>query len=132
MQLFKNKKVNKCIIILLQALVLAGLFLFFFSREAICICKDFIERISIDANKESLIYRLLLPFKMIVSSPSIYAIIWLIGNLVCFTYGKGLWLKFYEKPYMYVDGTVKHLEIEVPTYCEQKNYSYLKTMRLLF
>lgn len=132
MQLFKNKKINKCIIILLQALVLAGLFLFFFSREAICICKDFIERISIDANMESLIYRLLLPFKMFVSSPSIYAIIWLIGNLVCVTYNQEMLIKLYEKPCFYVDGKIVLSEMEVPSYFEQKNYSYLKTMRLLF
>ena len=132
MQLFKNKKINKCIIILLQALVLAGLFLFFFSREAICICKDFIERISIDANMEALIYRLLLPLKMLVSSPSIYAIIWLIGNLVCVTYNQEMWIKLYEKPCFYVDGKIVLSETEVPSYFEQKNYSYLKTMRLLF
>lgn len=132
MQVFQSKKINKVIIILLQALVLAGLFLFFFSREAIYICKDFIERISIDANMESLIYKLLLPFKMLVNSPSLYAIICLIGNLVCFTYNQTMWLKLYEKPYLYVDGIIEHSEIEVKNYFEQKNYSYLKTMRLLF
>ena len=131
MQLFKNKKINKCVIILLQAFVLAGLFLFFFSREAICICKDFVERISIDANMESLIYRLLLPFKMLVNSPSIYSILWLVGSLVCFTCNQEIWSKLYEKPYLYVDGKIVLSETEAPSYCEQKNYSYLKTMRLL-
>ena len=112
--------------------MLAGLFLFFFSREAICICKDFVERISIDANMESLIYRLLLPFKMLVNSPSIYAILWLVGSLVCFTCNQEIWSKLYEKPYLYVDGKIVLSETEAPSYCEQKNYLYLKTMRLLF
>lgn len=131
MRLQKNK-LGRFTILLLQGIAIASLFLFFFSREAIYIFKDFVDRLPLDSTLESLIYRLLLPFKLLSNSPSLCALLFLIIHLLCATCRKGIYLFDNYAPAIYVD-----FDISMPEYKALYEYNpndivYLQTMRLLF
>lgn len=131
MRLQKNK-LGRFTILLLQGIAIASLFLFFFSREAIYIFKDFVDRLPLDSTLESLIYRLLLPFKLLSNSPSLCALLFLIIHLLCATCLKGIYLFDNYAPAIYVD-----FDISMPEYKALYEYNpndivYLQTMRLLF
>lgn len=132
MNIFQKKRLNKITILLLQLVAVGSLFLFFFSKEAIYIFKDFLDRIPIDTSFESLLYRILLPFKLIVNSPSICAVIFLITHIVCITYNKGILFAYSFKPVCYEASDVHLPEYEVVNFVASNNLKYLQTMRLLF
>lgn len=132
MNIFQKKRLSRLAILLLQLIAVGSLFLFFFSREAIYIFKDFVDRIPLDASFESLLYRLLLPFKLLVNSPSICAVLFLVTHIVCVTYNKGVFFAFNFEPFCYKESDISLPQFEVEDYIEQKNSSYLQTMRLLF
>lgn len=132
MNIFQKKRLNKITILLLQLVAVGSLFLFFFSKEAIYIFKDFLDRIPLDASFESLLYRILLPFKLIVNSPSICAVIFLITHIVCITYNKGILFAYSFEPVCYEASDVHLPEYEVVNFVASNNLKYLQTMRLLF
>lgn len=131
MRLQKNK-LDRFTILLLQGIAIASLFLFFFSHEAIYIFKDFVDRLPLDASLESVIYRILLPFKLLSNSPSLCAVLFLTIHLFCATYQKDIYLFDNYEPNIYED-----FDISMPEYrtlCEYNpnDIVYLQTMRLLF
>lgn len=132
MNIFQKKRLNKITILLLQLIAVGSLFLFFFSKEAIYIFKDFLDRIPLDTSFESLLYRILLPFKMIVNSPSICAVIFLITHIVCITYNKGILFAYSFEPVCYEASDVYSPEYNVVNFVASNNLKYLQTMRLLF
>lgn len=132
MNIFQKKRLNKITILLLQLIAVGSLFLFFFSKEAIYIFKDFLDRIPLDTSFESLLYRILLPFKMIVNSPSICAVIFLITHIVCITYNKGILFAYSFEPVCYEASDVHLPEYDVVNFVASNNLKYLQTMRLLF
>ncbi len=131
MQIFQKKKLSKITILLLQIIAIASLFLFFFSREAIYIFKDFIDRIPLDATFESLIYRFLLPFKMLANSPSLCAVMFLVVHIFCATYQRNLYIFNDYKPLITEDFDIFSPEKGVNEY-NKNEIVYLQTMRLLF
>lgn len=133
MKIFLNrKKYNKFTLALLQLCAIGLVLLFIFNKEAILIAKAIFERLEIAPDFQMLIYRILLPFKVLMDSPSLCAIFFLIMHIICATYYKGSMMYIVTEPYMSEGEEVNPPKYPVYNFMEQKNYSYLKTMRLLF
>lgn len=132
MPLFQKKKLSKATVLLLQVIALASLFLFFFSREAIFIFKDFVDRIPLDVSIESLIYRLLLPFKLLSNSPSICAVFFLVMHIFCATHEKNLWIYQNTLRYNYKAFDISVAQNANVNESGKEEDIYLHTMRLLF
>lgn len=132
MKIFQKKKVNKLTIFLLQALALGFVFVFFFSRDAIFIFKGFLDKIPLDESVEIVIYRGLLPFKFLVHSPSLCAVLFLLMNIICYTYNRNLMIKFDYEPFVCGEQDVNLPKVVAKEKTTSNNIEYLKTMRLLF
>lgn len=130
--MFQKKKVNKLTIFLLQALALGFVFVFFFSRDAIFIFKGFLDKIPLDESVEIVIYRGLLPFKFLVHSPSLCAVLFLLMNIICYTYNRNLMIKFGYEPFVCEEQDVDLPKVVAREKTTFNNIEYLKTMRLLF
>lgn len=131
MQIFKKERMKKIAIIVMQVITIGSLFLFVFSREAISFFKDILDKIPLNQDFETLLYKMLLPFKMLVNSHSICAILFLVSHILCFTYHTNItYLYAIPAPSDFVKVTEKTYTVcDINT---QSNDTYLQTMRLLF
>lgn len=132
MPIFQKKKLSKFTILLLQVVALASLFLFCFSREAIYIFKDFVDRIPMDATFEGLIYRVLLPFKLISNTPSLCAVIFLTVHIFCATYSRDIFGYQFLQRFNYKDFDINMPQSMCVVAKDKNGIVYLQTMRLLF
>lgn len=127
-----RKKGNKLLPILLQIFAMGCLFVAIFDKEAVFIFKDFVDRLQLGADIEMTLIRLLLPFRMIAHCPSFYALLLIITPIVYLASNKQIFGFFEITPFKCKYCDVQEKEYEIENFCEQKNSSYLKTMRLLF
>lgn len=132
MHAINKKKISTVTILLLQIFAIASFFLFFFNSEFIFVFKNFADKIPMEANLESIIYRALLPFKFISNSPSLCAILFLLINLFGVIYNRSEIIGHNYAPVIFKDS-----DIEYPSYVavnadNKNNIVYLQTMRLLF
>lgn len=127
-----RKKGNKLLPMLLQVFAMGCLFVAIFDKEAVFLFKDFVDRLQLGADIEMTLIRLLLPFKMIIQCPSFCALVLILTPLVYLASNKQIFDFFEVTPFMYKDSDVQEKQYEIENFCEQKNYLYLKTMRLLF
>lgn len=127
-----RKKGNKLLPMLLQVFAMGCLFVAIFDKEAVFLFKDFVDKLQLDADMQMTLIRLLLPFKMIIQSPSFCALVLILTPLVYLASNKQIFDFFEVTPFMYKDSDVQEKQYEIENFCEQKNYLYLKTMRLLF
>lgn len=127
-----RKKGNKFLPMLLQVFAMGCLFVAIFDKEAVFLFKDFVDKLQLDADMQMTLIRLLLPFKMIIQCPSFCALVLILTPLVYLASNKQIFDFFEVTPFMYKDSDVQEKQYEIENFCEQKNYLYLKTMRLLF
>lgn len=127
-----RKKGNKLLPMLLQVFAMGCLFVAIFDKEAVFLFKDFVDKLQLDADMHMTLIRLLLPFKMIIQCPSFCALVLILTPLVYLASNKQIFDFFEVTPFMYKDSDVQEKQYEIENFCEQKNYLYLKTMRLLF
>ena len=127
-----RKKGNKLLPMLLQVFAMGCLFVAIFDKEAVFLFKDFVDKLQLDADMQMTLIRLLLPFKMIIQCPSFCSLVLILTPLVYLASNKQIFDFFEVTPFMYKDSDVQEKQYEIENFCEQKNYLYLKTMRLLF
>ncbi len=127
-----KKKGRKIFLLLLQFGAMASLFVVMFDKEAVFIFKDFVDRLQLDMDMQISLMRLLLPVRMLLHSPSLYAIIFLLTPIFVLASSIYLRASISTEPFVYEESDVQSKTYDIISYVEQKNCSYLKTMRLLF
>ena len=127
-----KKKGHKIFLLLLQLGAMASLFVVMFDKEAVFIFKDFVDRLQLDMDLQMTLIRLLLPVRMLLHSPSLYAIIFLLTPIFVLASGIYLRASISTEPFVYEKSDVQSKSYDIVSFVEQKNCSYLKTMRLLF
>lgn len=110
---------------------MASLFVVVFDKEIVFIFKNFVDRLQLDMDLQMNLIRILLPVRMLVHSPSLYAIIFLLTPI--FAWASGIYWRasINTVPFVYETSDVQNKSYDIVSFVEQKNCSYLKTMRLL-
>lgn len=133
MNLVNRKKLNKFALLLLEALSIAVVFVITFYSEAVLFFKDILNRLSLSSDLEDFIYRSLLPLKMLVNTPSLCAVFFLVVHILCMLNNKCWWLMAMLQPAETESEDVFDKNKKtINQFFAQKNYSYLENMRLLF
>lgn len=133
MNLVNRKKLNKFALLLLEALSIAVVFVITFYSEAVLFFKDILNRLSLSSDLEDFIYRSLLPLKMLVNTPSLCAVFFLVVHILCMLNNKCWWLMVMLQPAETESEDVFDKNKKtINQFFAQKNYSYLENMRLLF
>lgn len=133
MNLVNRKKLNKFALLLLEALSIAVVFVITFYSEAVLFFKDILNRLSLSSDLEDFIYRSLLPLKMLVNTPSLCAVFFLVVHILCMLNNKCWWLMVMLQPAETESEDVFDKNKKtIKQFFAQKNYSYLENMRLLF
>lgn len=133
MNLVCKKKLNKLALLLLEALSIAVVFAIAFYSEAVILFKDILSRLSFSSDIEELIYRILLPLKMLINTPSLCAVFFLVIHILCMTNNKCFWFIAMLLPLSSDSEDIFEQNRKTSKqFFAQKNYSYLENMRLLF
>ena len=92
-----------------------------------------VPRLSLSSDLEDFIYRSLLTLKMLVNTPSLCAVFFLVVHILCMLNNKCWWLMVMLQPAETESEDVFDKNKKtINQFFAQKNYSYLENMRLLF
>lgn len=128
-----KKKINSTyFFISIQLLVIAVLFIFVFDKQAVFILRDLLDKFQFSSNLQNFIYEILIAFKMLVHSPSFFAMFIVFTQLVALSYNAKKIVKFHAGPFKYVYSQISERKIILESFEETKKYSYLENLRLLF
>ena len=129
----RKKKINSTyFFISIQLLVIAVLFIFVFNKQAVFILRDLLDKFQFSTNLQNFIYEILIAFKMLVHSPSFFAMFIIFTQIVALSYNAKKFVDFHAEPFKYVDSQITERKIILESFEETKKYSYLENLRLLF
>lgn len=131
-RLGKKKLDNKYFLIAIQLIVMAVLFIFVFDKQAVFILRDLLDKFQFSTNIQNFIYEILIAFKVLVHSPSFFAMFIIFTQIIALSQNAKKFFELHEKPFKYIDGQIFEKEIILTGFEETKKYSYLKNLRLLF